>query len=46
MPLRKSPSKKAFEQNLKTELAAGRPKDQALAISYATKRKAQGKKKS
>ncbi len=45
MPLKKSTSKKAFEDNLKAELAAGKPKKQALAISYATKRAAAKKKK-
>lgn len=43
MPLIKSKSKKAFEHNLKAELAAGKPKDQALAIAYSTQRHA-GKK--
>lgn len=43
MPLKKSPSKKAFTQNLKAELAAGKPQKQALAIAYSVKRKAQGK---
>ena len=40
MPLKKSKSKKAFVSNFKTELKAGRPKKQALAIAYATKRRA------
>ena len=37
MPLNKSKSKKAFEQNIKTEVKAGKPVKQAVAISYATK---------
>ncbi len=45
MPLKKSTSKKAFEDNLKAELAAGKPKKQAVAIAYATKRAASKKKK-
>lgn len=48
MPLKKSTSKKAFTQNVKTELASGKPKDQALAIAYSVKREAakpKGKKK-
>lgn len=45
MPLSKSPSKKAFESNLKTELKAGKPKAQSLAISYSIQRKNKGKKK-
>lgn len=43
MPLKKSASKRAFEENLKTELAAGRPKKQALAIAYSTQRAAGGR---
>lgn len=38
MPLVKSGSASAFLTNLKRELAAGKPKKQALAIAYATKR--------
>ena len=45
MPLKKSASKKAFSENVKTEMAHGKPQKQALAISYATQRKAQAKKK-
>lgn len=44
MPLKKSTSKKAFVKNLKTELKAGKPKAQALAIAYSVKRKAEKKK--
>ena len=40
MPLKKSASPKAFESNLKTELKAGKPKAQALAIAYSEKRQA------
>lgn len=40
MPLKKSSSKKAFVSNLKEEMKAGKPKDQALAISYSVQRKA------
>ena len=43
MPLKKSASPKAFKQNIKTEMAHGKPKKQAVAIAYAMKRKA-GKK--
>ena len=46
MPLIKSTSKKAFEKNLKAEIAAGKPQKQAVAIAYSVKREAeQGKKK-
>jgi hypothetical protein len=44
MPLIKSTSKKAFQKNVKREIAAGRPVKQAVAISYATQRAAAGKK--
>ena len=40
MPLTKSKSKKAFISNIKKEMKAGKPKKQALAISYSVKRKA------
>lgn len=40
MPLKKSTSKKAFQENVKTEIAAGKPPRQAVAIAYATKRAA------
>lgn len=37
MPLNKSRSKAAFQQNVKTEIAAGRPPKQAVAIAYSVK---------
>jgi hypothetical protein len=40
MPLIKSKSKQAFDKNVKTEIAAGKPPRQAVAIAYATKRSA------
>jgi len=40
MPLVKSKSKQAFESNLKAELAAGKPRKQALAIAYNVQREA------
>lgn len=45
MPLIKSKSKKAVGQNIKTEMAAGKPQKQAIAIALATQRKAGGKPK-
>lgn len=39
MPLTHSSSDKAFRSNLKAELAAGRPRDQALAVAYSIKRR-------
>lgn len=44
MPLKKSASDKAFVQNLKAELKAGKPKKQALAIAYRTQRDAKKSK--
>jgi hypothetical protein len=48
MPLIKSTSKKAFVENVKKEIASGKPQKQAVAIAYATKRavakKTKGKK--
>lgn len=40
MPLKKSTSKKAFSSNVKAEMKAGKPQKQAVAIAYATKKKA------
>lgn len=44
MPLVKSTSKKAFSQNVSTEMHAGKPQKQAVAIAYSTKRRAAGGK--
>ena len=40
MPLKKSTSAKAFKENIKREIEAGKPQKQAVAIAYATKRSA------
>jgi hypothetical protein len=45
MPLEKSKSKAAFKKNVATEVKAGRPVKQAVAIAYATKREAAKKTK-
>ena len=45
MPLKKSTSPKAFKENIKTEVKAGKPVKQAVAIAYAEKREAQKTKK-
>lgn len=39
MPLIKSKSKKAFKENVRREMKAGKPKKQDLAIAYSVKRK-------
>jgi hypothetical protein len=45
MPLVKSKSKKAVGKNIATEIKAGKPKDQAVAIAYQIKRDAENKRK-
>jgi hypothetical protein len=44
MPLKKSVTPKAFKENIKTEMAAGKPIKQAVAIAYAEKNAAKSKK--
>jgi hypothetical protein len=46
MPLDKSKSPQAFQKNIRTEVAAGRPVKQAVAIAYAVagKKKKMGEK--
>ena len=41
MPLIKSKSDKAFKKNISTEVKAGKPVKQAVAIAYSVKRGAQ-----
>ena len=40
MPLKHSKTEKAFVQNIKTEIKAGKPAKQAVAIAYATQKAA------
>lgn len=40
MPLIKGKSSDSFDHNVKTEIASGRPQNQALAIAYSMKRRA------
>jgi len=42
MPLFKSPSNAARSANIGTEVRAGKPRAQAIAIGYATQRRAGG----
>ena len=39
MPLIKSTSQKAFSENIRREIAAGKPQNQAVAIAYSVKRR-------
>lgn len=41
MPLKKSKSKKAFGENIATEMRAGKPQKQAVAIAYSVRREAE-----
>ena len=43
MPLVKSQSDAAFKQNIRTEVKAGKPVKQAVAIAYSVKRSAKKK---
>ena len=45
MPLVKSKSEKAFKENIKAEVKAGKPVKQAVAIAYSAKREAEKKAK-
>lgn len=42
MPLDKSGSKQSVGNNIKTEMAAGKPRKQAIAIALDVKRRAAG----
>ena len=43
MPLQKGKSKKTVSKNIKTEMAAGKPQNQAIAIAMAKAKKKQSK---
>jgi len=43
MPLKKSASKRAFGENIATEMRAGKPQKQAVAIAYSVKREAESR---
>ncbi len=44
MPLKSGKSEKAFKSNIKTEMKAGKPQRQAVAIAYSVKREAEKRK--
>jgi hypothetical protein len=43
MPLRKGSSQKAVSQNIRTEIAAGKPRKQAIAIAMRVAGKSRSK---
>ena len=45
MPLKKGKSRKAMSANIRTEVRAGKPQKQAVAIAYNVARKSKGRKK-
>ena len=45
MPLEKGKSKKAFSHNVATEVKAGKPIKQAVAIAYSEKKSKKKKRK-
>jgi hypothetical protein len=45
MALIKSKKPEAFSKNVKAEVKAGKPQDQAVAIAYQIKRDAEAKRK-
>lgn len=44
MPLRKGKSKKVISENIKTEVRAGKPHNQAVAIALSTAKKSKNKR--
>jgi hypothetical protein len=45
MPLKKGSSRATISKNIRTEIAAGRPQKQAVAIALSTARRSKGKKR-
>ena len=45
MPLKRGSSRKTISANIRTELAAGKPRKQAIAIALSMARRSKGRKK-
>lgn len=46
MPLKRGSSRKVMSENIKTEMAAGKPQKQAVAIAYSEAKRGTKKKRS
>ena len=45
MPLKHGTSEKTMSKNIKTEMKAGKPQRQAIAIAFSVKRESEAKRK-
>lgn len=45
MPLKRGSSRKVISENIKTEMAHGKPQKQAVAIALHTARRAKGRRR-